>query len=105
MEVATFDGPTRAIQCAFALRDSLRQMNIEIRAGLHTGEIELIGEGVGGVAVHLAARVTAKAGANEVWVTRTVKDLVVGSGFIFSDCGTHELKGIPEAWRLYQVEI
>jgi pimeloyl-ACP methyl ester carboxylesterase len=102
--LAIFDGPTRAIQCALAIRDSLRQMSIEIRAGLHTGEIELIGERIGGLAVHLAARVMAKAGTNEIWVSRTVKDLVVGAGFEFSDRDVHQLKGIPEAWRLYRVE-
>jgi pimeloyl-ACP methyl ester carboxylesterase/class 3 adenylate cyclase len=102
--LAAFDGPTRAIQCAFAIREALRQMRIEIRAGLHTGEIELLGERVSGVAVHLAARVMAKAPASEVWVTRTVKDLVVGSGFQFTESGLYELKGIPDAWRLYRVE-
>ena len=102
--LATFDGPARAIHCAIAIRDSLRLSGIEIRAGLHTGEIELIGERVGGIAVHLAARVMANAGTNEVWVSRTVKDLVVGSGFEFSDRGVHNLKGIPEAWRLYRIE-
>lgn len=102
--LATFDGPARAIRCALAMRDALSLTGIEIRAGLHTGEIEIIGERVGGIAVHLAARVMAQAGANEVWVSRTVKDLVAGSGFEFNDHGVFELKGIPEAWRLYRVE-
>jgi len=102
--LATFDGPARAIQCAIAIRDEVRRLGIEIRAGLHTGEIELIGKDVGGIAVHIAARVLANAGANEVWTSRTVKDLVVGSGFRFSECGVYGLKGIPGEWRLFTVD-
>lgn len=102
--LATFDGPARAIRCAFAISDEVRRLGIEMRAGLHTGEIELIGEDVGGIAVHIAARVLAKAEAKEVWVSRTVKDLVVGSGFNFSERGVYDLKGIPGEWRLFTAE-
>ena len=99
--LATFDGPARAIRCALALRDDVRRLGVEIRAGLHTGEIELIGDDIGGIAVHTAARVAAKAQANEVWASRTVKDLVAGSGLEFGERGTFELKGIPGAWPLF----
>ena len=104
--LATFDGPARAIRCAMAVSSEARRMGIEIRAGLHAGEIEidLIGKDVGGIAVHIAARVMALAQANEIWVSRTVKDLVVGSGFEFSEQGVYSLKGIPEEWRLFSVE-
>jgi class 3 adenylate cyclase len=102
--LATFDGPARAIQCAIAIRDEVQMLGIEIRAGLHTGEIELIGQDVGGMAVHIAARVLAKAEANEIWASRTVKDLVVGSGLKFSECGVYSLKGVPGEWRLFTVE-
>jgi class 3 adenylate cyclase len=102
--LATFDGPTRAIRCALALGRTLRTHGLEIRAGLHTGEIELHGDGdIGGIAVNLAARVMAEAGQGEVFSTRTVKDLVAGSEFIFQDHGTRVLKGIPEKWRIYGV--
>ena len=84
--------------------DEARRIGIEIRAGLHTGEIELIGEDIGGLAVHIAARVMAKAQASEAWVSRTVKDLVVGSGFEFSEKGIYDLKGISGEWRLFTVE-
>jgi len=99
--LATFDGPARAVRCAFAMRDEMRRLGVEIRAGLHTGEIELIGDDIGGIAVHTAARVAAKADANEVWASRTVKDLVAGSGLEFSDRGVFELKGIPGSWPLF----
>ena len=103
--LATFDGPARAIRCARAIGDEvLRKLGIEIRAGLHTGEIELRGEDVGGIAVALAARVTAEAGPSEVIVSSTVKDLVVGSGIEFDDLGEHALKGVPGEWRLYAVK-
>jgi class 3 adenylate cyclase len=102
--LATFDGPARAIRCALAASDEARQMGFEIRAGLHTGEIELIGEDVGGIGVHIAARVLGKAGDSEVWVSRTVKDLVAGSGFGFSEQGVYSLKGVPDEWRLFAVE-
>ncbi|MFQ5937202.1 MAG: adenylate/guanylate cyclase domain-containing protein [Acidiferrobacterales bacterium] len=102
--LATFDGPARAICCALAISGEVRRLGIEIRAGLHTGEIDLIREDVGGIAVHIAARVSAKAGANEVWVSRTVKDLVAGSEFEFNERGVYSLKGIPGEWRLFTVE-
>lgn len=101
--LATFDGPGRAIRCALALRDALRPVSIEIRAGLHSGEIELRGEDVGGIAVHIAARVAGAAGVGEVLVSRTVCDLVAGSGIEFEDRGEHELKGVPGTWRLFAV--
>jgi class 3 adenylate cyclase len=102
--VATFDGPARAIRCAFALRDGLRGMDIEIRSGLHCGEIERRGPDVSGLAVHIAARVQGVARPGEVLVTRTVKDLVVGAEIPFLDRGLHDLKGVPDEWRLFAVE-
>ena len=99
--LATFDGPARAVKCAQGICEAVRPLGIEVRAGCHTGEIELIGADVGGVAVHIGARVGALAGPSEVLVTSTVKDLVAGSGLAFQDRGEHQLKGIPEAWRLY----
>ncbi len=101
--LATFDGPGRAIRCACAVRDSMRSVGLDIRAGLHTGEIELRGDDVAGVAVHIGARVSALAGAGEVLVSRTVTDLVAGSGIQFEDRGQHELKGVPGTWHLYSV--
>jgi len=103
--LATFDGPARAIRCASASSEDARQLGIELRAGLHTGEIELIGEDIGGIAVHIASRVMGKAGGNEVWVSRTVKDLVVGSGFEFTDQGVYNLKGVPGDWQLFTVVL
>jgi len=100
--LATFDGPTRAIQCARSLRDSVRRFGIEIRAGIHTGECELIGDDVGGIAVHIASRVAAKARAREVLVSSTVKDLVAGAGLGFEDAGIHSLKGVYGKLRLYR---
>jgi class 3 adenylate cyclase len=102
--LATFDGPARGIQCATAIRDAaLAEHGLEIRSGLHTGEIELIGDDVGGIAVHIGARVGASADPGEVLVSNTVKDLVVGSGLDFQDRGEHELRGVPGAWRLWAV--
>jgi class 3 adenylate cyclase len=101
--LATFDGPARAIRCAISIREELRKLGIEIRVGLHTGECELLGDDIGGVAVHIAARVEARAMPGEVLVSSTVKDLVVGSGLRFEDRGTHILKGIPDEWRLFAV--
>jgi class 3 adenylate cyclase/esterase/lipase len=101
--LATFDGPARAIRSGKAIVDSVRTLGLEIRAGLHTGEVELAGDAVRGIAVHTGARVAAQAGAGEVLVSQTVKDLVAGSGIEFEDRGTHELKGIPGEWRLYAV--
>ena len=100
---ATFDGPARAIRSARAATESVRGLGLEIRAGLHTGEVELAGDSVSGIAVHTGARVAARAGASEVLVSQTVKDLVAGSGIEFEDRGSHELKGVPGEWRLYAV--
>jgi len=107
--LATFDGPARAIRCALAITEAVRPLGIEVRVGLHTGEVELVGDpddggDVAGIAVHIAARVGAKAGTGEVLVSGTVKDLVAGSGIAFADRGQHVLKGIPDEWRLFAVE-
>ena len=99
--LATFDGPARAIRCAGAISEEVRRLGVEIRAGLHTGECEVIGEDVGGMAVHIGARVGAKAEPGQVLVSSTVRDLVVGSGIEFVERGAHELKGVPGEWRLY----
>jgi pimeloyl-ACP methyl ester carboxylesterase/class 3 adenylate cyclase len=101
--LATFDGPARGVRCASTLARTMRSLGIDIRAGLHTGEIELRGDDVGGIGVHIGARVAAKAGAGEVLVSRTVKDLVSGSGLAFTDRGVHTLKGVPDDWQLYAV--
>jgi pimeloyl-ACP methyl ester carboxylesterase len=101
--LATFDGPARAIRSAGAIRDSVRSLGIEIRAGLHTGECEVVGEKVAGIAVHTAARVNGLARPSEVLVSSTVKDLVAGSGIEFVERGEHELKGVPGSWRLFAV--
>jgi class 3 adenylate cyclase len=102
--LASFDGPARAIRAAAAIRAGLRDQGLRVRAGLHTGEVELLGDDIGGIAVHIAARVLAQAGAGEIVCSRTVKDLVAGSGFAFADRGTHRLKGVPDSWQLYAVE-
>lgn len=99
--LATFDGPHRAIRCALAIRDTVQALGIEVRAGLHTGECEVRGDDIGGIAVHIGARVSALAGANEVLVSSTVRDLVIGSGIEFDDRGAHQLKGVPGEWRLF----
>jgi class 3 adenylate cyclase len=101
--LATFDGPAKAIRCACAIVERSSSAGVEIRAGVHTGECELIGEDVGGMAVHIGARVAAQAAPSEVLVSSTVKDLVVGSGIEFTDRGSHELKGVPGDWRLLAV--
>jgi class 3 adenylate cyclase len=100
---ATFDGPARAIRCAFAIQDTVRELDLEVRAGLHTGECELVDGKAGGIAVHIGARVASLAEPGEVLVSGTVKDLVSGSGIEFEDRGEHELKGISNAWRLFAV--
>jgi class 3 adenylate cyclase len=99
--LAIFDGPARAVRCALALSDAVRPLGLEIRAGLHTGEIELAGPDVRGLAVHIGARIAALAGAGEVLVSRTVRDLVSGSGLTFQDRGSHILKGVPDEWQLF----
>ncbi len=100
---ASFDGPARAIRCAHATSEAARGLGLEIRAGVHTGECEVIGDKVGGLAVHIGARVAGKARSNEVLVSSTVKDLVAGSGIRFEDRGVHVLKGVPGEWRLFAV--
>jgi pimeloyl-ACP methyl ester carboxylesterase len=102
--LATFDGPGRAIRCAIALGEALRPLGLEIRAGLHTGEVEHRGAGIDGIAVHIAARVVEAAAAGEVLVSAAVPMLVAGSGFDFEDRGEHELKGVPGAWQLFAVK-
>jgi class 3 adenylate cyclase len=99
--LATFDGPARAVQCAAAIRERLRPLGITLRAGVHTGEVEVRGEDVGGIAVHIGSRVAALAAPNEVMVSRTVTDLVAGSGLAFEDRGSHSLKGVPHEWQLF----
>jgi class 3 adenylate cyclase len=102
--LATFDGPARGIRCARAIEDQVRALDLELRAGLHTGECELVGDHIGGMAVNIGARIGALAGPDEVVVSNTVKDLVVGSGISFSDRGAHDLKGVPGQWRLFAVD-
>lgn len=100
--LATFDGPARAVRCAKAICAAVCELDIEARAGLHTGEVELRGEDIGGIAVHIGQRVSTVAGPREVLVSRTVVDLVAGSGLEFTDRGEHELKGVGR-WQLYSV--
>jgi pimeloyl-ACP methyl ester carboxylesterase len=101
--LATFDGPARAVACAVAIRDACRALGLQIRFGLHTGELEVVGTEIRGIAVHTGARVAALAGAGEVLASSTVRDLVAGSGLEFEDRGSHELKGVPGEWHLYAV--
>jgi class 3 adenylate cyclase len=101
--LATFDGPARAIRCAHAIREAVHAVGLEVRIGIHSGEIELMDDDVGGIAVHIAARVGALASAGEVLVSGTLKDLVAGSGIQFGDRGVQQLKGIPGEWRLFAV--
>jgi class 3 adenylate cyclase len=101
--LAMFDGPQRAIRCAMAIRDAVQALGIEVRAGLHTGECEVRGDDIGGIAVHIGARVSALAGPNDVLVSSTLRDLVIGSGLEFEDRGSYELKGVPGEWRLFAV--
>lgn len=102
--VATFDGPGRAIHCGVALRDGMRAFGLELRAGLHAGEILIREDDIGGLGVHVAARIQALASPGEVLASSTVRDLVAGSGIPFDDRGAHALKGLPEPWRLYAVD-
>ncbi len=101
--LATFEGPARGVHCARAIAEEIRPLGIEVRAGLHTGEIDLEGDDIAGIAVAIGARIGAMAGPSEVWVSRTVKDLTAGSGLTFVDAGEHELKGVPDRWQLYRV--
>jgi class 3 adenylate cyclase len=102
--LATFDGPARAVRCASAVTEGVRALGLDVRAGLHTGEIELHGDKVSGLAVHIGARVAAAAGPGEVLVSSTVKDLVAGSGLRFQDRGSQALKGVPGEWHLFALE-
>ena len=101
--LGVFDGPARAVRCAEAIQDSVTDLGIQLRAGLHVGECELRGDDIGGLAVHIGARVAGLAKPGEILVSRTVRDLVAGSGLRFSDRGEHDLKGVPERWPLYAV--
>jgi class 3 adenylate cyclase/pimeloyl-ACP methyl ester carboxylesterase len=101
--LATFDGPARAVRCARAIGDRVRDLGIEMRAGVHVGEIEHVGKDIRGIAVHIGARVVSLAGPSEVLVSSTVRDLVAGSGLVFEDAGEHDLKGVPDRWHLYRV--
>jgi class 3 adenylate cyclase len=101
--LAMFDGPQRAIRCAMAIRDAVQALGIQVRAGLHTGECEVRGDDIGGIGVHIGARVSALAGPNHVLVSSTLRDLVIGSGLEFEDRGAHELKGVPGEWHLFAV--
>jgi class 3 adenylate cyclase/pimeloyl-ACP methyl ester carboxylesterase len=101
--LAMFDGPQRAIRCAMSIRDAVQSLGIQVRAGLHTGECELRGDDIGGIGVHIGARVSALAGANDVLVSSTLRDLVIGSGLEFEERGAHELKGVPGEWHLFAV--
>jgi class 3 adenylate cyclase len=102
--LVTFDGPARAIRCAGAVHDAARQLHVDVRVGLHTGEVEVRGDDIGGVAVHIAQRVSSLAQPGEILVSSTVKDLVAGSAILFADRGSHVLKGVPGEWRLLAVE-
>lgn len=101
---ASFDGPARAIRCAQAINQSVRELGLEIRAGLHTGECEIVGDKIGGVAVHIGARIAAQAGPGEILVSSTVKDLVAGSGIGFKERGTADFKGLAGAWQPYALD-
>ena len=101
--LAVFDGPARAVRCAQEIAARVRELDLEIRAGLHSGEVELDASAVHGIAVHIGARVAALAGPSEVLVSSTVRDLTVGSGIVYEDRGEHELKGVPDRWRLFAV--
>jgi class 3 adenylate cyclase len=100
--LVAFDGPARAVRCAAAIRDAVHPLGLEVRCGLHTGECEIVGNDLAGIAVHIGARVGGLAGPGEVLVSQTVRDLVAGSGLAFEPCGTHVLKGVPSEWRLFR---
>jgi class 3 adenylate cyclase len=101
--LAMFDGPQRAIRCTMAIRDAVQALGMEVRAGLHTGECEVRGDDIGGIGVHIGARVSALAGPKDVLVSSTLRDLVIGSGLEFEDRGSHQLKGVPGEWHLFAV--
>ncbi|MFB3739404.1 MAG: adenylate/guanylate cyclase domain-containing protein, partial [Candidatus Velamenicoccus archaeovorus] len=101
--LALFDAPARAIRSALAIRDDLAAEGIEVRMGLHAGEVEVRGDDVGGIAVHIGSRVAATAPPGEILVSRTVRDLVAGGGIAFADRGEHDLRGVPDRWHLYAV--
>jgi class 3 adenylate cyclase len=101
--MATFDGPARAVQCLQDLGGQLERLGLPIRAGVHTGEVEILGDDIGGIAVHIAARISALAGSGRIFTSSTVRDLVAGSGLEFDDRGDHELKGVPGSWRVLAV--
>jgi class 3 adenylate cyclase len=101
--LATFDGPARAIHCAQSIMSALRPLGIPIRAGIHTGEVEIAGHDIRGIAVHITSRVASLGGTDDILVSRTIKDIVAGSGITFEDFGTHVLKGVPDDWQLYRV--
>jgi class 3 adenylate cyclase len=101
--LATFDGPARAVRAARAISEAVEALGIEVRAGVHTGEVELVGDDIAGMGVHIGARIAALAGPSEVYVSRTVRHLVVGSQLEFDQVGVHELKGVPGTWEIYQV--
>ena len=103
--LATFDGPARAIHCGLGIRNALKPLGIEVRIGAHTGEVEFMPDDIIGIAVHIASRVAGLGSADDILVSRTVKDLVAGSGISLKDFGTHELKGLPDAWQLYRVSV
>jgi class 3 adenylate cyclase len=103
--MAVFDAPTRALRCAFELIDGLRSLGLEIRAGIHAGEIERRADGVGGISVHVAARVLGHAGPGQVLVTRTARDLATGSDLAFGAVGEFELRGVPGRWELFQASL
>jgi class 3 adenylate cyclase len=102
---AAFDGPARAIRCAGAIREAVGSLSLDVRCGVHTGECELVGKDLAGIAVHIGARVAALAGSGEVLVSQTVRDLVAGSGLSFNERGKHRLKGVPDEWRLFQAVL
>ena len=103
--LATFDGPARAVRCAGAIRDAVRSLGLEVRCGLHTGECEIAGADLAGIAVHIGARVAALAAPGEVLVSQTVRDLVAGSGLTFEARGAHMLKGVPSEWHLFRAAV
>ncbi len=100
---ASFDSPASAIKCARAVHGSMGEIGVDLRIGLHTGECDVVGDKLRGIAVHIGARVASKAGAGETLVSQTVRDLVAGSGIEFHDRGLHELRGVPDEWHLYSV--